>query len=139
MVEKEGTDGEKDAIKAYIAAREESDHATEVAEGDDVSSALVEKVDAMLQNLEKEIDDVDAIIGDRWKLLDSDHDGKVTPEEAASAALYLKDTLGKQGVQELISNLSKDIDGKILVEDIVRLGSRTEHTTSAEERGKCGG
>lgn len=44
MVEKEGTDGEKDAIKAYIAAREESDHATEVAEGDDVSSALVEKV-----------------------------------------------------------------------------------------------
>ncbi|KAH9726752.1 Leucine zipper-EF-hand-containing transmembrane protein 1 [Citrus sinensis] len=139
LVEKEGTDGEKDAIKAYIAAREESDHATEVAEGDEVSSALVEKVDAMLQNLEKEIDDVDAIIGDRWKLLDSDHDGKVTPEEVASAALYLKDTLGKQGVQELISNLSKDIDGKILVEDIVRLGSRTEHTTSAEERGKCGG
>ncbi|KAH9782694.1 Leucine zipper-EF-hand-containing transmembrane protein 1 [Citrus sinensis] len=138
-VEKEGTDGEKDAIKAYIAAREESDHATEVAEGDDVSSALVEKVDAMLQNLEKEIDDVDAIIGDRWKLLDSDHDGKVTPEEVASAALYLKDTLGKQGVQELISNLSKDIDGKILVEDIVRLGSRTKHTTSAEEGGKCGG
>lgn len=44
MAEKEGTDGEKDAIKAYIAAREESDHATEVAEGDDVSSALVEKV-----------------------------------------------------------------------------------------------
>lgn len=28
------------------------------------------QVDAMLQNLEKEIDDVDAIIGDRWKLLD---------------------------------------------------------------------
>lgn len=139
MVEKEGTDGEKDAMKAYIAAREESDHATEVAEADEVSSALVERVDAMLQNLEKEIDDVDAIIGDRWKLLDRDHDGKVTPEEVASAALYLKDTLGKQGVQELISSLSKDIDGKILVEDIVRLGSRTEHTTSAEERGKCGG
>lgn len=24
----------------------------------------------MLQNLEKEIDDVDAVIGDRWRLLD---------------------------------------------------------------------
>lgn len=97
MVEKEGTAGEKDAIKAYMAAREESDHPSEVAEGDEVSSALVEKVsssvtlflvmstsdvncsseclvmlqvDKMLQNLEKEIDDVDAIIGDRWKLLD---------------------------------------------------------------------
>jgi LETM1 and EF-hand domain-containing protein 1 len=37
-----------------------------------------------------------------------DHDGKVTPEEVAAAAAYLKDTIGKEGVQELISNLSKD-------------------------------
>lgn len=37
-----------------------------------------------------------------------DYDGKVTPEEVAAAAMYLKDTLGKEGVQELISNLSKD-------------------------------
>lgn len=28
------------------------------------------QVDAMLQKLEKEIDDVDAQIGDRWRLLD---------------------------------------------------------------------
>jgi len=32
----------------------------------------------------------------------------VTPEEVAAAAAYLKDTIGKEGVQELISNLSKD-------------------------------
>lgn len=37
-----------------------------------------------------------------------DLDGKVTPEEVAGAALFLKDTLGKQGVEELISSLSKD-------------------------------
>lgn len=37
-----------------------------------------------------------------------DFDGKVTPEEVAGAAMYLKDTLGKEGVQELIRNLSKD-------------------------------
>lgn len=37
-----------------------------------------------------------------------DHDGKVTPEEVAAAAAYLKDTIGKEGVQELITNLSKD-------------------------------
>jgi len=41
-------------------------------------------------------------------LLYRDYDGKVTPEELAAAAMYLKDTLGKEGVQELISNLSKD-------------------------------
>jgi hypothetical protein len=44
MVEKEGTDGEKDAIKAYRAAREEIDNADEVAEGDEVSSSLIERV-----------------------------------------------------------------------------------------------
>ncbi|RVW74745.1 hypothetical protein CK203_047925 [Vitis vinifera] len=72
MVEKEGTDGEKEAMEAYRAARDESDHAAKVAVGDEVSSALIDRVDAMLQNLEKEIDDVDAKIGDRWRLLDRD-------------------------------------------------------------------
>ncbi|KAG4982432.1 hypothetical protein JHK87_027181 [Glycine soja] len=37
-----------------------------------------------------------------------DYDGKVTPEEVVSVAMYLKDTLGKEGIHELISNLSKD-------------------------------
>ncbi|KAG6768793.1 hypothetical protein POTOM_027722 [Populus tomentosa] len=32
-----------------------------------------------------------------------DYDGKVAPEEVAAAAMYLKDTLGKEGIQELIS------------------------------------
>ena len=32
----------------------------------------------------------------------------MTPEEVEAAAGYLKDTMGKEGVQELISNLSKD-------------------------------
>ncbi|KAG6514025.1 hypothetical protein ZIOFF_024363 [Zingiber officinale] len=126
MLEKEGTEGEEDAKKAYKAAREETDHVTEVAAADKVSSRLIDKVDAMLQELEKEIDDVDARIGDRWQILDRDHDGKVTPEEVAAAAMYLKDTIGKEGVQELISNLSRDKDGKILVEDIVKLASQTE-------------
>lgn len=33
-------------------------------------SFVKRQVDAMLQNLEKEIDDVDKEIGDRWRLLD---------------------------------------------------------------------
>ncbi|CAI9268887.1 unnamed protein product [Lactuca saligna] len=126
MDNKEGRDGEKEIMKAYKAAHvhEEIDNSSEEHVADEVSSALINRVDAMLQKLEKEIDDVDAKIGDRWRVLDRDYDGKVTPEEVASAAIYLKDTLGKEGVQELISNLSKDKDGKILVEDIVKLGSK---------------
>lgn len=126
MVEKEGTEGQEAAKEAYRAAREESDRADEKAAGDKVSSALINRVDAMLQKLEKEIDDVDAKIGDRWRLLDRDYDGKVTPEEVASAATYLKDTLDKEGIQELIGKLSKDRDGKILVEDIVKLANKSE-------------
>ncbi|RCV07229.1 hypothetical protein SETIT_1G227400v2 [Setaria italica] len=133
MLEKEGTEGKEEAKRAYIAASEESDHHAEAAAEEKVSSALIEKVDAMLQKLEKEIDDVDAQIGNRWQLLDRDHDGKVTAEEVAAAAAYLKDTIGKEGVQELISNLSKDKEGKILVEDIVKLASQTENNEEEEE------
>ncbi|XP_047066967.1 mitochondrial proton/calcium exchanger protein-like [Lolium rigidum] len=134
MVEKEGTEDEEEARRAYRVAREESDHAAEVVAGEKVSSALIEKVDAMLQKLEKEIDDVDARIGNRWQLLDRDRDGKVTPEEVAAAADYLKDTMGKEeGVQELISNLSKDREGNILVEDIKKLASQTEESNEQKE------
>ncbi|KAK8556103.1 hypothetical protein V6N13_070172 [Hibiscus sabdariffa] len=129
MVEKKGADGEKDAVKAYRAARQEIDRSSAVSKSAKVSSVLIEKVDAMLQKLKKEINDVEAKIGDHWRLLDRDHDGKITPEGVAAAAIYLKDTLDKEGVQELVSNLSKDKDGKILVEDIVRLGSQVEHDT----------
>ncbi|GJN21543.1 hypothetical protein PR202_gb09028 [Eleusine coracana subsp. coracana] len=133
MLEKEGTEGGEEAKRAYLAAREESERDAEVAAEEKVSSALIEKVDSMLQELEKEIDDVDAQIGNRWQLLDRDHDGKVTPEEVAAAAAYLKDTIGKEGIQELISNLSKDKEGKILVEDIVKLASQTEENNEEEE------
>ncbi|KAK1298319.1 hypothetical protein QJS10_CPB14g01663 [Acorus calamus] len=133
MLEKEGTVGEEEAKKAYKAAREKSDHAAEEAASHKVSSALIDRVDAMLQKLEKEIDDVDAAIGDRWRILDRDYDGKVTPEEVAAAAAYLKDTIDKEGVQDFISNLSKDRDGKILVEDIVKLAADSEDSDAVGE------
>ncbi|XP_074310639.1 uncharacterized protein LOC141646648 [Silene latifolia] len=128
MVE-EGKEGEVEAEKAYRAAREVDEEDSDTTA---VTSALTDKVDAMLQKLEKEIDDVDAEIGDRWRLLDRDYDGKVTPEEVASAAAYLKDTLNKDGIQEIISRLSKDRDGKILVEDIVKLAGQKEDDGTAE-------
>ena len=124
--------------KAYKAAREEdTDRNKERTVDDKVSSALINRVDVMLQKLEKEIDDVDAKIGNRWRLLDRDYDGKVTPEEVASAAAYLKDTLAKEGIQELIANLSKDREGKILVQDLVKLASEiedAEEETTEEEK-----
>lgn len=40
--------------------------------------------------------------------LHRDRDGKVTADEVAAAAMYLKDTLANEGLQQLISSLSKD-------------------------------
>ncbi|ESQ28833.1 hypothetical protein EUTSA_v10018184mg [Eutrema salsugineum] len=132
MVEKGGTDDEEEARKAYLAAREDSDRSAQKAIADKTSSALLDRVETMLQKLEKEIDDVDNKIGNRWRLLDRDYDGKVSPDEVVSAAMYLKDTLGKEGIQELIQNLSKDKDGKILVEDLVKLASEIEDAEADE-------
>ncbi|XP_044350377.1 calcium-dependent protein kinase 4 isoform X3 [Triticum aestivum] len=106
MIEKDTT---KEANRAYMAAREESDDAVKVALKEDVPLALIEKVDAMFQKYEKDIDGVDAQTGNHLQLLDRDHDGKVTPKEAAAA----KGCIEKGGIQELISELSKDKEGTI--------------------------
>lgn len=44
MVEKEGTEGEEEAKKAYKAAREETDDVAEVAAENKVSSSLIDRV-----------------------------------------------------------------------------------------------
>jgi LETM1 and EF-hand domain-containing protein 1 len=109
MIEKEGTDDAEEARNAfYHSSREAIKDYDERLPADHVSSALIERVDAMLHKLEKELDDVDIKIGDRWRILDRDYDGKVTAEEVAAAAMFLKDSLDKESVHELISNLAKD-------------------------------
>ncbi|XP_047056379.1 mitochondrial proton/calcium exchanger protein-like [Lolium rigidum] len=117
----------ENANDAYIAAKGSK------SAGSSVSSALMKKINAMLKELTKEIDDVDTAIGDGWQLLDRDHDGKVTSEEVAAAATYLKHNLDNTGIEELIGSLSKDKDGKILVEDIVRLGTQAEEVEFDDE------
>lgn len=53
MVEREDVDGEKAAMKAYKAAREDSEQTDEVAEADEVSSALMEKVKLLISILKE--------------------------------------------------------------------------------------
>lgn len=117
----------ENANEAYVAAKGSKSARSSV------SSALMKKINAILKELTKEINDVDAAIGDGWQLLDRDDDGKVTSEEVAAAATYLKHNLDNAGIEELIGSLSKDKDGKILVEDIVKLGAQAEAAESADE------
>lgn len=50
MVEKEGTEGEQEAKKAYKAAREDSNSFIEAVVSDKASSALINKVMQFLNN-----------------------------------------------------------------------------------------
>ncbi|KAL3598075.1 hypothetical protein D5086_005993 [Populus alba] len=58
-------------------------------------------------------------------LTSCDYDGKVTPEEVAAAAMYLKDTSGKEGIQELIS-CSDVLEGFYRLMEINKILSATE-------------
>ncbi|KAJ7563576.1 hypothetical protein O6H91_03G115700 [Diphasiastrum complanatum] len=133
MIAKKDTADAEEARKAYVAAREDSDHAAEAASSGRIPKSLIAQVDKLLHKLEKELDEVDSKISDRWKILDLDCDGKVTPEEVAAAATYLKKTVSDEPVQELINKLTKDEDGKILVEDIVRLTVQGQQQTTKDK------
>ncbi|KAM0925969.1 hypothetical protein ACQ4PT_003837 [Festuca glaucescens] len=54
----------ENANEAYVATKGSK------SAGSSVSSALMKKINAMLKELTKEIDDVDTAIGDGWQLLD---------------------------------------------------------------------
>lgn len=69
----------------------------------------------MLQKLEKETDGVASKIGYRWRVLERYCDGKVSLDVVAAAA-FLNNTLDKEGIEELIRNLSK------YKEETVKLG-----------------
>ena len=52
MVEKEGPEDEEEAMKAYRAARKDSDQAVEMAVANKASSALIDRVSSLQKGLE---------------------------------------------------------------------------------------
>ncbi|CAN6861792.1 unnamed protein product [Brassica oleracea] len=55
---------------------------------------------------------------------------KETHDEVAAAAMYMKDTLAAEGLQQIISCLSKDKEGRIIVYDTCGLGSKPEENAT---------
>lgn len=78
-------------------------------------------------NFNSSYDDIFSLSFNGWNVLllyeYRDFDGKVTPEEVAAAATYLKNTLGKEGVQELLGSLSKDKGIQFVSIQSLRTGS----------------
>eukprot|EP00898_Chlorokybus_atmophyticus_P007712 jgi/Chlat1/7942/Chrsp68S07378 len=102
----------------------------------DTSSALLERVNGMLHNIEKELDNVDSRIGDKLHVLDRDKDGKITPDELAAAITTLRDSLHHEELADLIEQLDQDIDGKISIENILELADEEDEDKEDDKDNK---
>ena len=82
----------------------------EVAKGaapaDKDLAPLSERVSAMLQSIEKELDTVEMSIGKKMSFLDTDGDGVISQQELEQAVSYLKTNLGSEELKELYSELA---------------------------------
>merc|ERR1711871_1510524 len=86
------------------------------------AARLKRVVDGMLTSIEKELERVDANIGQDFKLLDLDGDGVVSTGELKTV---VKDFLASHNTDEeassIVSKLDFDHDGKIMVDDLRNL------------------
>ncbi|KAK1367087.1 Mitochondrial proton/calcium exchanger protein [Heracleum sosnowskyi] len=124
---RKGLEGEEEVINAYGAAQEANSKDAESDVGDNVSSALLNRANGMLQKLKKETEGVGAKISYRWRVLERYCDGKVSLDVVA-AATFLKNSLDREGIQELISHLAK------YKEEIEKLGTGAEDIKQGQNK-----
>ncbi|GLD93490.1 hypothetical protein PINS_up002082 [Pythium insidiosum] len=81
---------------------------------------MMKKLDSMLSNLEMELDKVDREVGDRLNVLDLDTDGVLSADEIKHAVMtILRKANTEEDVEWLISQIDKDKDGMISLEELV--------------------
>lgn len=74
---------------------------------------MMKKLEAMLSNLEVELDKVDRDVGDRLYVLDRDSDGVMSAEELRNAVMtILRKANTEEDVDWLISQIDEDKDGR---------------------------
>ena len=85
-----------------------------------------DRVNRMLANVKKDLDAADGKIGTKFKCLDADGDGKISPEELVNVKEMLKDALDAEGEEDLraiLAELTPDPDGNFEVADLSKLVS----------------
>ena len=83
-----------------------------------------DRVNAMLAGVKRDLDLADHEIGQKFKVLDADGDGKISPEELINVKEMLKDALDDEGEEDLkfiLAELPVDRDGMIDVADLSKL------------------
>jgi len=118
--------------KALEQAKEQLQEMEEKYIEDDT---LRNKVDDLLQKLDREMDTVDMTVGSRLKLLDRDNDGLLSLDELANVSDLLRDDKLKGRVKFILMDLI-DGEGNIHVDDIIRLVEHCDQQ-SKDGEGSC--
>ena len=69
---------------------------------------LEDRIGSILKRVERDLDDVEKKIGDKFKLLDTDNDGIISQEELQLALGFLKEQLGEEEVASLMEELAEE-------------------------------
>lgn len=93
----------------------------------ELSSPEVKRLKAFIAKLEKQLESADEKLGIKLKLLDLDNDGVMDVSEVREACRHLATNFPEEIVEEAITRLDKDGDGKINRDDIKRLVRETTH------------
>ena len=138
LLVKKGVDAYADRIDAARCASDEIaadqgaiDHLTaevdaEAERSHELADQVSARVDKMLQDASKDIEEVEKRIGDKLRVLDPDSDGRITMKDL----IRVRDVLGADTIDEndeielvnILSGLIKS-DGTIAVEDLRKLTS----------------
>ena len=80
----------------------------------------MDKLDAMISNLEDELQQVDETIGDRLNFLDKDRDGVLSNEELMAAIQnILREYNTAEDAAYAVAQIDENKDGKVTVAELV--------------------
>ncbi|KAI9986603.1 hypothetical protein PInf_025556 [Phytophthora infestans] len=118
-------------VEGLLAAGRIGAQATE----NKTAGRMMKKLEAMLSNLEVEIEEVDRHVGDRLNILDRDSDGVLSAEELRDAVMtILRKANTQEDVEWVISHIDEDNDGKIALEELVAWIAKCRESLEATGR-----
>lgn len=83
--------------------------------------ASLNRVRGMLQSTIEEMDKVDAEVGEKYKLLDVDQDGRVTDEEIKQAVQQAATEVSDEDLQLFLDALPHSANGKVKLSEVLEL------------------